>query len=196
MIKKVGSKYCLFSKDGKKKLACHPTRPEAAAQERAIQVRKRSAFDFVTVAEMADLCQPCANDMRKRGLAAVSVQALAFAMPPALRKGLVKKIGPARKGFRTRCMKIIAGKVRNSGAFCNALKQDTFGSVSSSEFFDPENDAAGPSREFLKQMFGLLRGRLTKQDFDTAVRKARAKAGGIMSGRKRKRTKARQAYAS
>lgn len=191
MIKKIKGKYCLFSADGSKRLACHATKAQALAQERAIQVRKRSAFDFITVREMAELCPPCADDMRRRGLAAISVQALAFKMPAAIKKGLIKKIGSSNKGFRTRCMKIMGGKVRNSGAFCNDLKLEVFGSVKGHEFFDPENDAAGPSREFLKQMFGLLRGRLTKKDFDDAVRKARAKAGGIMSGRKRKRAKAR-----
>lgn len=191
MIKKIKGRYCLFTADGSKKLGCHPTRAEAVTQERAVQVRKRSAFDFITVREMAELCPPCADDMRRRGLAAVSVQALAFKMPAAIKKGLVEKIGSSKKGFRTRCMKVMGGKVQSPGAFCNDLKRDVFGTVKGHEFFDPENDAVGPSREFLKQMFGLLRGRLTKKDFDDAVRKARAKAGGIMSGRKRKRAKAR-----
>ena len=139
MIKKLKGEYCLFSKDGKKKLGCHSTRAKAVAQERAVMARKRKPFEFITLREMTELSPEYAAYMRKRGLAAVTSQV----------------------------------------------------------FFDPENDTApGASREFLKQMFGLLKGRLTKKDFDDAVRKARAKAGGIMSGRKRKRAKERRAYAS
>lgn len=152
MIKKVGSKYCLFTANGSRKLGCHSTRVEALTQERAVQARKRSAFDFITVREMADLCPKYAADMRGRNLVAVSVQALASKISPHLKNGR--------------------------------------------RFFDPDNDAPSPSREFLKQMFSLLRKRLTKKDFDDAVRQARAKAGGIMSGRKRKRSKVKQAYAS
>ena len=197
MIKKIGSRYCLFTSDGKKRLGCHPTKAAALAQERAVQVRKRAKsasarpFDLVTLREMADVCPECADEMRRRGLAAVSVQALSFAFPEGVKKGLEKKIGRRRKGFRTRCMKLVSGKVSNPGAFCNALKLEVFGTVKSHEFFDPQNDATGPSREFLRQMFSILKGSVTKSEFDDAVKKARARAGGIMSGRKRKRAKER-----
>lgn len=40
MIKKVGSKYVLYTKDGKKKLGSHKTKAEALAQERAIYANK------------------------------------------------------------------------------------------------------------------------------------------------------------
>ena len=40
MIKKVGNKYILFTKDGKRKLGIHDTRKEAEAQEVAINISK------------------------------------------------------------------------------------------------------------------------------------------------------------
>jgi hypothetical protein len=43
MIKKEGGKYCLYTKDGKKKLGCHKTKADAEKQERAIMVQKHSA---------------------------------------------------------------------------------------------------------------------------------------------------------
>ena len=39
MIRKRGSKYCVFSSDGKQ-IACHPTRAEAVAQLQAIEASK------------------------------------------------------------------------------------------------------------------------------------------------------------
>ena len=39
-IKKQGSKFCVFSKDGKKKLGCHPTREKALKQLRAVEASK------------------------------------------------------------------------------------------------------------------------------------------------------------
>lgn len=52
MIKKIGSRYCLYTKDGSRKLGCHGTRAEAVAQERAVEAAKhdryaelRAAFD-------------------------------------------------------------------------------------------------------------------------------------------------------
>ena len=40
MIKKSGSRWILYSKDGKRKLGTHATRDEALAQERAIMSKK------------------------------------------------------------------------------------------------------------------------------------------------------------
>ena len=40
MIRKVGNKYCLYSKSTGKLLGCHKTKKEALAQERAIQIAK------------------------------------------------------------------------------------------------------------------------------------------------------------
>lgn len=40
MIKKSGSRWILYSKDGKRKLGTHATRGEALAQERAIMANK------------------------------------------------------------------------------------------------------------------------------------------------------------
>jgi hypothetical protein len=43
MIRKVGSKWVLFTKDGSRKLGEHPTRKEALSQEAAIEMRKHIA---------------------------------------------------------------------------------------------------------------------------------------------------------
>lgn len=56
-------------------------------------------------------------------------------------------------------------------------------------FFDPKNDASTPSREFLRQLFGLLKADMSEEDLADAVKKARAKAGGFMGARSRKRKK-------
>lgn len=42
MIRKVGDKYVLFTKDGKKRLGTHPTRAKAEAQERAVEASKHA----------------------------------------------------------------------------------------------------------------------------------------------------------
>lgn len=44
MIKKVGSKWVLYTHDGKKVLGTHPTREEALAQERAVQASKHAGL--------------------------------------------------------------------------------------------------------------------------------------------------------
>lgn len=41
MIRKEGSRWILYTKDGKRVLGRHRTKKEAEAQERAIQARKR-----------------------------------------------------------------------------------------------------------------------------------------------------------
>lgn len=43
MIKKVGTKWCLFTKDGSRKLGCHPSKAEAEAQERVIEEKMKDA---------------------------------------------------------------------------------------------------------------------------------------------------------
>lgn len=40
MIKKVGSEYCVFTTDGSKKIACHPTKEAAVKQLQAIEAHK------------------------------------------------------------------------------------------------------------------------------------------------------------
>jgi hypothetical protein len=40
MIKREGSKWVLYSKDGSKKLGTHPTKEAAMAQEMAIEIAK------------------------------------------------------------------------------------------------------------------------------------------------------------
>lgn len=40
MIKKMGNQYCVFSSDGKKKIACHSTRQDAVKQLQAIEISK------------------------------------------------------------------------------------------------------------------------------------------------------------
>jgi hypothetical protein len=42
MIKKVGKKWVLYTKDGKRRLGTHSTRAKAAAQERAVKASKHS----------------------------------------------------------------------------------------------------------------------------------------------------------
>jgi len=42
MIKKQGGRWCLFTKDGSRKLGCHDTEAEAQAQERAIEISKHA----------------------------------------------------------------------------------------------------------------------------------------------------------
>lgn len=42
MIKKEGGKWCLYTKDGSRKLGCHDTKAKAEAQERAIHQRKNA----------------------------------------------------------------------------------------------------------------------------------------------------------
>lgn len=41
MIKKIGNKYCLFTKDGKRKIVCHSTRAECEAAERMLSRMKQ-----------------------------------------------------------------------------------------------------------------------------------------------------------
>jgi len=40
MIKKVGKQWCLYSKDGSKKLGCHPSKTAAQRQESAVNISK------------------------------------------------------------------------------------------------------------------------------------------------------------
>lgn len=40
MIKKCGSKWCLYSKDGSKKLGMHPSEAAAKKQETAVNISK------------------------------------------------------------------------------------------------------------------------------------------------------------
>lgn len=42
MIRKEGSKYILYNRDGSRKLGTHRTKRDALAQEQAIKARKRS----------------------------------------------------------------------------------------------------------------------------------------------------------
>jgi hypothetical protein len=44
MIKKSGTQWCLYTKDGSRKLGCHATKAGAEAQERAIMARKATEF--------------------------------------------------------------------------------------------------------------------------------------------------------
>lgn len=45
MIKKEDGRYCLYSKDGKKKLGCHDSEEKAKEQERAVQAEKKKAVE-------------------------------------------------------------------------------------------------------------------------------------------------------
>lgn len=40
MIRKVGSKFVLYTRDGKRRLGTHATRAQAEAQERAVEASK------------------------------------------------------------------------------------------------------------------------------------------------------------
>ena len=42
MIRKVGNKYVLFTKDGSRKLGTHPTREAALKQEAAVEISKHA----------------------------------------------------------------------------------------------------------------------------------------------------------
>lgn len=42
MIRKIGDKYVLFTKDGKQRLGTHTTRAQAVQQERVIEQKKRT----------------------------------------------------------------------------------------------------------------------------------------------------------
>lgn len=41
MIKKQGSKYCVYDSTGKKKIACHDTKAQAIKQLKAIEASKK-----------------------------------------------------------------------------------------------------------------------------------------------------------
>jgi hypothetical protein len=43
VIRKVGSRWVLFTRDGKRRLGTHPSRAKAEAQERLIQWKKAKA---------------------------------------------------------------------------------------------------------------------------------------------------------
>lgn len=56
-IREEGGKFCLFTKDGNKKLGCHDTREEAEAQERAIESQK-SAIEYLAHEEIKKFFNP------------------------------------------------------------------------------------------------------------------------------------------
>ncbi len=59
-----GSQWCLIAKSTGKNLGCHPTKEQAEAQERAVQANKH----MVTVAQMREVCSPCADKMEADGV--------------------------------------------------------------------------------------------------------------------------------
>lgn len=74
MIRKEGGKFVLYTKDGSKKLGTFDSQEEALAREAQIkEMRKaRNAADpFLTIDEVEEVCLPCAERMRSRGLKAL-----------------------------------------------------------------------------------------------------------------------------
>lgn len=59
-----GDQWCLISKSTGNKLGCHPTKEDAEAQERAIKANKY----MVTLAQMREVCKPCADKMEEDGV--------------------------------------------------------------------------------------------------------------------------------
>lgn len=58
-IRKVGRQYCLYLKDGNKKLGCHDTKEGAESQRRAIEMNKHAASKTIFLRSAA-----CAADLR------------------------------------------------------------------------------------------------------------------------------------
>jgi len=50
MIKQVGDQWCLYTKDGSRKLGCHASKAEAEAQERVIVERQHRQLTVATAA--------------------------------------------------------------------------------------------------------------------------------------------------
>lgn len=64
-------KWCLISKSTGKTLGCHDSESGAQAQERAVQANKNMGQDGIvtlTVEQMAEICPPCAENMKIKGM--------------------------------------------------------------------------------------------------------------------------------
>jgi len=139
VIRKSGSEWILYTKDGKKVLGKFKSKEDAMKREKQIQYFKHkgeSAKDdfWVTVEEMRKICPACADDMVKRGFTrlnlseAILKEAVGMGgdfpgnMPEQMAKGLCDKFG-GDPGFFTACegsdLKLPAGYDRK--AFCAEL---------------------------------------------------------------------------
>jgi hypothetical protein len=84
MIRKDGppeTPWCLYTKDGSRKLGCHATEQEAHIQESIIERGASSVFGQISVEEVERICRPCADKMRAKNLSALKVAGLAAAAP-------------------------------------------------------------------------------------------------------------------
>lgn len=71
-IEKRGKKYCLIAKSTGKNLGCHDTREDAVKQETAI----KKGDEALTLEQIRALCEPCAEEMEQKGIAAIKASAL------------------------------------------------------------------------------------------------------------------------
>lgn len=124
-IEKVGEEFCLM-RDGKQ-VSCYPD------MEAAMKARGEMA-DLQTVRfsleEVKAFCPSCADKM-----AFLNLKELKLEYDPQTKtyagfnQGMCDRFGEA-EGFRTRCMdSSLADKVKDVGAFCNALKGFCFGTT-------------------------------------------------------------------
>jgi hypothetical protein len=151
----------------------------------------RCQFDTLEKCRKAEAAIHIARSAAERMLAEVN-------LPQKTKAGLAKAIGRKDPGFFTACVAKMEGKVDDPKAFCNALHKDIIGKFpgkhrrasESLSFFNPEHDAKVPSREFLRALVSMVREKkFRRQDFRDLMRRARGKAGGIMSGRSRRMRK-------
>lgn len=137
MIREESGKYCLYTADGSKKIACHDTRQAAEAQERAIQVAKH-ASELIPRDVLAHLCPSCDKKLGER------VTAVRFDSLPQKTQYLLASFNSAFEslsgnpnfkamvtdpGFFTHCINDIAPKssVDDPEAFCAWLHNQVTG---------------------------------------------------------------------
>ena len=97
-------------------------------------MKKGDQTVWITREEMRELCSSCYDEMTEKKITKVKVmnadgEFVSTFLKAGFSEGLCNKFGGAT-GFRTRCMKSMAGKVDDEGAFCNALKIKCHGSAS------------------------------------------------------------------
>lgn len=77
-IEKRGDKYCLISKSTGETIGCHDTEEGAINQEQAIKAHQESLTKdpFISIEQVEVLCQPCAEEMKRKNLTAVRLSKL------------------------------------------------------------------------------------------------------------------------
>ena len=96
MIKHMGDEWCVFNKEGTKKLGCHPTEKEAEAQLAAIEASKARAHEELT-------------------------RIVGFELTPAQAEGIWAKVSGSAHPHAA-CVEMMGGKVDDADAFCAAVE--------------------------------------------------------------------------